>query len=529
MLSRRLSALCFASLVSLPALLVATSAFGETVNITPADDVEVAMNALLPGDELILAGGTYTVTNLTSISIAGTEVSPIIIRAKDGEQPHIMRPNANQNIIDFTMAHYVEVHGIEFSGGSAGVRLGDVNNFTLESCEIHSTADVALRANNSGSVYDKLRIIGNHIHDTDDTGEGMYLGCNNNACQVSNSVIQGNYVHHTNQNSVVQGDGIELKEGSFGNIIADNVIHDTNYPCILTYSTVGNGAANIVERNVMWNCGDHAIQSAADTTIRNNIILSAVADGIRCQPHQSGAPQNIQIVHNTVVKANNNAIRCSGIVGAVTIANNALYAQNNNAIRVDGDLGALSVLGNVGVGGLQGLSSGFDATGDLMTDLVAATYTGAPPNDVFPAVGSALVAAGDATAVVDIDFNGTSRNGVADVGAYAYDAAGNPGWTIGEGFKVPVAGGGGEGGSGQGGSAQGGAGQGGGTAGAGQGGGNGAVVSAGATTGGGGGDLDDDGCGCRTARGTGNEAPAGALLGFGLAALALRRRRRDSI
>ena len=89
----------------------------------------------------------------------------------------------------------------------------------------------------------------------------MYLGCNNNACRVANSVVEWNYIHHTNRASVEQGDGIELKEGSYGNLIRHNVIHDTNYPGIITYSTVGNGPANVVEANVIWNTNDNAIQS----------------------------------------------------------------------------------------------------------------------------------------------------------------------------------------------------------------------------------------------------------------------------
>jgi len=54
---------------------------------------------------------------------------------------------------------------------------------------------------------------------------------------------------------------------------------------------------------------------------------------------------------------------------------------------------------------------------------------------VFPAPGSALIDAGDGLYVTDTDFNGTPRNGVPDVGAYAFDAAGNPGWMLAPGFK----------------------------------------------------------------------------------------------
>lgn len=411
-------------------LLAATAtARAEVVNATPADDVEALIAGLSPGDELVLADGTYTLdSSRFGVDIAGTEAMPIVIRAADGARPHFHRPNEDQNIWDIRAEHVV-LRGIEWSGGSAGLRFEHARFVTIEECELHDTGDVALRMNDTGQLYEGMRILRNEIHHTNATGEGMYLGCNSNGCQFANSLIEGNYIHHTNQPSVEQGDGIELKEGSFGNVIRDNVIHDTNYPCILTYSTVGNGAPNVIERNVMWNCGDNAIQSAADATIRNNIILSAGSSGIAMQPHQAGTPSNLVVVHNTIFN-DGNAISVSGITGSVVIANNALYSGSGAAITASGDTSMLTSAGNVGVGSGTGV-----AAGDIAADFVMASYAGAPPMNVFPAAGGALVGAGDAAHVADDDFDGTPRMGVADVGAYAF-ASGGPAWPIAEGFKT---------------------------------------------------------------------------------------------
>jgi hypothetical protein len=416
-------------------LLAERHALAETVLLEPGDDVEAAINAAQPGDEIVLAGGSYELTERFGISVHGTQGAPIVVRAADGERPHLHREATDQNVIDVDDAEHVVLRGLELSGGSHGLRLVSARFFNVERCEIHDTGDVALSAN-SGGQYQALRILGNHIHHTNGTGEGMYLGCNDNGCQMFDSLIAGNYVHHTDGPTVEQGDGIEIKEGSYNNVVRDNVIHDTNYPCILTYSTVGNGAPNVIERNVLWNCGDHAIQSAADATIRNNVILGASADGIAMQPHQAGAPSRLIVVHNTVLMAMNDAISASGIVGSVVIANNALYAPNGHAISAAGDLAQLVLTGNVGMGAVTPPgSSGYSAIGMLAADFVGASFSGAPPNDVFPKSGSALIAAGDADHVANDDFNGTARNGAADVGAYAFDAAGNPGWMLGAGFK----------------------------------------------------------------------------------------------
>jgi MYXO-CTERM domain-containing protein len=444
MISGLRSVSCGASCV----LLTVSYAGAATVELTPADDVESAINAAMPGDEIVLGGGMYALTERFGITVSGSENAPVVIRAKDGERPILHREGADQNVIDVDDASYLVFRGLEISGGSHGLRLVQASFLTIEECEIHDTADVALSANSGGS-YRALRILRNHIHDTNGTGEGMYLGCNENACQMFDSLIEGNYVHHTNAPSVEQGDGIEIKEGSYNNIVRDNVIHDTNYPCILTYSTVGNGEPNIIERNVLWNCGDHAIQSAADAVIRNNIILGASANGIAMQPHQSGVPANLVIAHNTILHPSNDAISVSGLAGSLLIANNALYAQNGSAIRVGGELGELIMAGNYGVGAFDGAANEFDGSGSLESDFVAASFSGMVPNDVFPSTGSGLIGAADVVHVVMDDFNGIPRDGAADVGAYKFVSTGNPGWPLGPEPKggTPAAGPGESGGS----------------------------------------------------------------------------------
>jgi hypothetical protein len=402
-------------------------------DIAPGGNLRAAIAALKPGEELRLAGGTYTMDSGFRVTVNGTAQQPIVMRSKDGERALIQQTNAGQNVFEISGSSNFVVRNIEFTGGSHGIRLMSSSFITIEGCEVHDTGDVAISAN-SGGTYEGLKILRNHIHHTNGTGEGMYLGCNSNACRLANSLIEGNYVHNTNGPTVEQGDGIELKEGSYGNVIRDNVIHDTNFPGIITYSTVGNGAANIVEGNVIWNTNDNGIQSAADSIIRNNIVLGSP---IALQNHQAGSPSNMQVIHNTVIN-NDAGIIVRNVVGPVVIANNAVYAQSGSAIRlVSGNLGMVTVAGNVGQGGLSGASSGYVEGKGIGADFIAATF-GVPPIDVFPKAGSALIGAASAAHTAPLDFNGTSRAGSSDAGAYRFNAAGNPGWKIVAGFKNAV-------------------------------------------------------------------------------------------
>jgi hypothetical protein len=421
-----------AARIALLAIFVAAAfaARAAVVEIGPGADVRAAIAALRPGDELVLQGGTYTFSSRFAVTAVGTAAQPITIRGKTGEIAVIFMNTANQNVREVANSQYLTLRNLRITGGSHGVRLMSSDYITLEDNEIYETGDVALSAN-SGGLYEGLAIRRNHIHHTNGTGEGMYLGCNNNGCQVANSVIEWNYVHHTNRATVEQGDGIELKEGSYGNVIRHNVVHDTNYPGILTYSTVGNGSANIIEGNVIWNTNDYAIQSAADAIVRNNIVLSS---GMGFQAHQAGSPSNLVVVHNTVIGG---GIEVRNVSGSVVIANNAVYSNGGPAIAlISGNLGLVTVAGNVGSGGISGTSGGFTNGNGIAADFVSGHFNGAPPIDLFPKAGSALIGAGAAAHVTAEDFNGTARGGVADVGAYRFQTGGNPGWPLSAAFKA---------------------------------------------------------------------------------------------
>src|SRR6056300_1677187 len=96
---------------------------------------------------------------------------------------------------------------------------------------------------------DSFIIRRNHIHHTglsttrETEGEGMYIGCHSGSCVTTNTLVEGNYIHHTRGTSSGGNDGIEIKFGSYGNIVRGNVIHDTNigrkYPGIFVYGSGG--------------------------------------------------------------------------------------------------------------------------------------------------------------------------------------------------------------------------------------------------------------------------------------------------
>lgn len=412
-------------------LLGAATAHAAQIDLYPGQSFEAAVEALNAGDTLIVHAGTYADTGRISVTVRGTAAAPVLIKGADGEAvPLITRPTtaAAQNTINIEGATWLRITGLEISSnGGDGINLSGANaDITLDHLEIHDV-DVGI---NFRTTMTRITVQHNHIHHTGQnggTGEGMYIGCNDATCIVSNSLIENNWIHDTRNST--QGDGIEVKLGSHSNIVRDNVIHDTGYPCVLVYGTVGQ-PVNVVEGNVMWNCGDSGIQAAADAIIRNNIIMDSPGNGFNSQPHQAAVPSNLQFVHNTIV-GGSPCVRLgswSGRTGLV-FANNAIYCDADDFAI--GGLANVVVTGNVVVPA----TSALPASGYRVGQSVALDFADAAGRNLYPRAGSRLIDAGDATYATSVDFNGTARTGVPEAGAYDYSTSQNPGWAVGPSFK----------------------------------------------------------------------------------------------
>jgi len=419
--------------VSLVQCLLPCVAFCNNIfEIHAGDSFKAAVEKLNAGDTLVVHEGTYLETGRISLTVKGSPSAPVVVKGAEGERtPLITRPTsaALDTSIYVEGASHLVLKGLEItSNGGDGIRLLNQPSYvTLENLVIHDV-DVGI---NFRSNMHHITVRGNHIYNTGAlgrTGEGMYVGCNYAECVVKDSLIERNWVHDTLQ--AQQGDGIEIKRGSHSNVIRDNTIYNTNYPGIILYGTEGK-ERNLVEGNVLWNCGEAGIQVAADAIIRNNIILGGPGAGFLSQDHQEVSPANLEFVHNTVV-GGSPCLKLSDWdhkLGLV-FANNAIYC----------DPGQLNV-----VGGLSGVTFAGNVISPPPRNLPQEGYTiGRSPlldfidilsRNVYPSPNSTLIGAGDSLYLTEFDFNGTPRGEIADVGAYAWTGESNPGWKIESGFK----------------------------------------------------------------------------------------------
>jgi len=411
--------------------------------VEPQEEFETVANSLKPGDELILHGGLYSQSARRAITVNGSAAKPIVIRAANGQQPLLTRPADNidkYNNIEFIDCSYMIVRGIHFKGGSSGVRFIRGHHITFEECEIFQTGNNALTMN-SGDC-DAFIIRKNHIHHTGlsktrrTEGEGMYIGCHDGSCRTTNSLFEGNYIHHLRGTSNGGNDGIEIKFGSYGNIVRDNVIHDTNiskeYPGVFVYGSNGKGI-NVVEGNVIWNAGE-GIQVVSDAIIRNNIVFNCSMTGITAAPHNAvPSVSNVKIVNNTIVNHPKGVLIRWNNARNMVFANNAIYCPEATAVDVQGAKNSAFVA-NFVQGRLDGIK--IDGSGFCNGGTVYNAFTGPDKKNYWPKPDSVLIEKGVSDFAPDLDFNHTPRKAPFDVGAYEFEGnAGNPGWHIQMGIK----------------------------------------------------------------------------------------------
>jgi len=303
--------------------------------------------ALKPGDKLELASGTYSVDRMWDMGVSGKPGAPIWIVAAKDAQVIITRPDDKQNVINIGQSgtvSYLCLRGVEITGGSHGVRLGRCSQVWIDQCHIHHTSGVCLSANSADTNH--LHLTRNHIHHGAGHAEGMYLGANNGAHIMSESTIALNHIHDCRGD---QGDGIEVKQGSWGNLIAENHVHDTNYPCITVYGTAGK-PVNIIERNLCYRSADHTMQVQGEAIVRNNVLISAAGSGFTSTDHQDKT-LNLQVIHNTIVNANHAFSGGSwNAREGMILANNILYSRDANALHFANGKDGVTITGNVVLG-----------------------------------------------------------------------------------------------------------------------------------------------------------------------------------
>lgn len=409
---------------------------------TTSSEIQNLTDDLQAGDTLLIAPGTYDMDTWNIRNLVGTPGEWIHIRPQGG--PVHIRGVAANNVINVSNVRYVVIQDLEitYSGTTNGVdgikfRGGTSDHHVvLNGLHIHDVTGVGINSKADQASF--LDISRCHIHDTDATGEGIYLGCHPGDCWVYDTVVRGNWVHDTHGD---QGDGIEIKRGSYRTIIEDNVVYRTaGYPGITLYrsdrGTVEDN--NIVRRNVVWQAVE-GIFASAETTIENNVVFDCTYC-INTRNYGDWGVSDLIVRNNTVFSCGSIGLILDNWdvgTGRMVARNNAIFQENMTDLAIDADdgIGVATIEGNRhhGVSEVAGSTAGLSPASEFASASVTPGVV-----DLYPAPGASLIDTGAADPEVGEDFNRSPRPSGAsapDVGAYEVGPVSNPGWQISESFK----------------------------------------------------------------------------------------------
>ena len=343
--------------------------------IGPGSDLCGAINALRPGEELMLHPGDYQ--GPCTIRRGGRPGAPVVIRALDpAQRPRIVYyAGRDSNVLDVKASHVI-LRGLRFGPTQEevdGVRVFKAEEITVEDCEFDGMGGIAVVANHAN--VRGLVVRNNVILRARATG--MYFGCHDGTtCSIVGLLIEGNYIHGVTAPPDEVGYGIQVKLNSAG-IVRANVIVDTKGPGIMVYGAHDPALLSVVERNFV--AGSHRssgiVVGGGPALVRNNIAVGSAEAGIALEDYRKrGLLRGVVVVHNTVVgNGGGIGVPSNGPLDALVI-NNAVQVRTGTPVLSPARPG-LELAGNV------------ECTGE-------ACFANPDARDFSPAPGSPLVGAG---------------------------------------------------------------------------------------------------------------------------------------
>src|SRR5687768_4176683 len=258
-----------------------------------------AADTVAAGDTVTVRAGAYTGFRLTT---DGTAAARITFKAETGVT---VSPAVNNgHAIDLDGADHVTVEGFRIISGNAGIRTANNTGVAIRNNDLDLNSRHGILASASQSIVIENNVVGR-------TMLGMGIGI---VAGADGAVIRNNRVAD-NLTSGILLDGDKNAAGSDG-IVSGAVVEANTF--------LGNGRGGGASLS---------LDGARATSIRNNLIFSAHADGIALiAQNGAGASTGNTIINNTVVVAFdvNWALRVFDASTGTVIRNNILFNENEN-------------------------------------------------------------------------------------------------------------------------------------------------------------------------------------------------------
>lgn len=423
---------------------------------TTSAELLACLPTLVPGDRLLIEPGRYELPTISLEGVNGEPGLPITLEG-NGDGVEIVGTSYSHNVVSFHDNHDLILRRLDISFiGGADTRTNGVealkfeagvsHDILIEDCILHDVGNVLI-----GSQAPETHHVTIRHNELRNAGVCcMYLGYFDSEPKryVYDFLIENNLMTDCPADArSEEGYGIQIKAGSYGNVIQDNVLVDvagTTRAGIVVYHTAESigtplRANNIIRRNVVIRSRAEGIDAAAAAVVENNIVVDAASYGFYFQG-RDGYTGPIQALHNTVyMSGTTGTVRgfmfsnWEGVDSQSLIANNlSLMARADLiAFRAPSGIGQARSSNNLAYGASD--IAGVSQLSDPTQAVFSVSY--GDPDYLYPIPDGIAVNRGLSSAGVVDDFNGNSRDSAPDIGAYESSGGNNPGWPLQEAIK----------------------------------------------------------------------------------------------
>jgi hypothetical protein len=250
----------------------------RVVEVSSAAAVMTALNTALPGDDIVVAPGTYTgSTSLSGNSAAdffagadGTADHPITVETADATSDVTLQgtTTGSNYVLYITGDHWI-IRNLKIATGKKGIMLDNANSAQITGCEISNIGEEGLhfRDGSSSGMVENC-----NIHDTGvvtpDFGEGIYVGSDKLKWLANGGdfdpATDNITIHGCTIGPNVAAESVDIKEGSTGTIVEDS-----------TFLGAGISGANSADSFIDVKGNSDVIRDNTANRQNNGIIVDA--------------------------------------------------------------------------------------------------------------------------------------------------------------------------------------------------------------------------------------------------------------
>jgi endoglucanase len=302
----------------------------RTINCSTIQQIVDAMANAQPGDDIVIAAGTYNATNKIVDAIGkfnyftgganGTSANPITLRgASSTNRPILKAADANKygaTIMSITGDYWI-VKDIEFTLGQKGLILDGANHCKLINLSVHTISDEAvhIRSGSSNNLLQNCQVY-NAGEVQPGFGEGIYVGSDQSQHTTYNPNCDNNIIENCKIGPNVRAEGIDIKEGTQFTIVRNCTFSGAGISGVNSADAfidvkggntfIHNNTFNIDGSTIIASCMDFQQRTGVNSGFRiamfnNTFNLGSNAANIPTARKKGGTPSQVHIWNNTRV------------------------------------------------------------------------------------------------------------------------------------------------------------------------------------------------------------------------------------